>query len=122
MNRIIKFRGLSRSDNTWAFGYLMGYCFIGKVVHNSLGRGEISDLCEVWDNTVSQATGLTDKNGLKEVYEGDIIDTYGEIKGNIYESEEALKDPANFVIEGFGTSYWRTAEKEALGRGCKYTK
>ena len=32
-----------------------------------------------------ECTGLKDKNGLTEIYEGDIIDIKGNMKGNIYE-------------------------------------
>ena len=64
-------------------------------------------------------TGLRDKNGLQEVYEGDIIDSNGNIKGNIYEMD---KGEADFVIEGLGTSAWSETEKGGLERGLKYAQ
>lgn len=61
-----------------------------------------------------QYTGLKDKNGLKDVYESDIIDEYGNIKGNIYEMD---KGEADLVIEDFGGRNWCDTYKEAMARG-----
>lgn len=71
------------------------------------------------DYAVMQFTGLTDKNGLQEVYEGDIIDEYGNIKGNTYEMDAGKTD---FIIQGFGDKNWGATYKEAVGRGCKDTQ
>lgn len=59
--------------------------------------------------------GLKDKNGLQEVYEGDIIDTYGNIKGNIYQMDKGETD---LVIQEFGGKDWCSTYKEAMARGC----
>lgn len=66
-----------------------------------------------------QDTGLHDKNGLQDVYEGDIIDTEGNITGNIYENDKRETD---LVVQGLGTSDWETTNKKAMGRGCKYSE
>lgn len=68
--------------------------------------------------TLMQFTGLHNKNGLQEVYEGDIIDEYGNIKGNAYEMDKGEND---LLIQGFGTSAWSETEKKGLERGLKYS-
>ena len=75
------------------------------------------------DVVLMQFTGLHDKSSqLKEIYEGDIIDGNGNLKGNIYESPQIYKEGTDCLIEGMGTEKWRSTESIAVGRGCQYTQ
>ena len=114
--RQIKFRARNIAANVWQTDFsaigMNGEKLI-KLINN--------DFCESKDVALEfqQFTGLHDKNGLQEVYEGDIIDEYGNIKGNIYEMDKGETD---LVIEGLGTSAWSKTEKAGLELGLKYAK
>ena len=71
---------------------------------------------------IMQFTGLLDKNDLTEVYEGDIIDANGKVKGNIHESPQVYEEGVDICIEKMGTEAWRGSESIAMGRGCKYSQ
>lgn len=79
---------------------------------------------EKTDWILMQFTGLHDKNGRGQVelFEGDVIGEFGEIKGNVHEIKEADKRETDLIIPRLGTKAWETAYKEALGRGYDYSE
>lgn len=110
MNREIKFRGKRTDIDDWAYGDLLqnndGSVGIRTNLHtwgdNNDDVDAFGDYLKVNPDSISQFTGLQDKNG-KEIYEGDII-TYSKetINGGIFPEKGFVKyrsDHAMFVLQ-----------------------
>jgi len=83
----------------------------------NIGWHRFGSYVRKWPEQVTQYIGLKDKNGLQEVYEGDIIDATGNIITNIHEKTHTEK--SDFIIQGFGTKDWIATYQGAVARGCK---
>ena len=113
--REIKFRGKHFATKKWVYG---GYS-INKFGNDIIIEFKKEIFHVVNPKTVGQFTGLKDKNGLTEIYEGDIIDIKGNMKGNIYEIKQKETD---LLIQDFGGKTWCSTYKKAMDRGCRHTK
>ena len=80
MNREMLFRGKQVDNGEWTEGYLF------KIWNRTFllwgMTGDVPNMVEVIPETVSQFTGLTDKNG-KKIFEGDIVESPNGTQGFI---------------------------------------
>ena len=74
--REILFRGKRTDNGTWTCGYL--FCIWERAYLCWGTTNGVPNMEEIIPETVSQFTGLTDKNGRK-IFEGDIVERGGRI-------------------------------------------
>lgn len=112
--REIKFRGRTLQGN-WVYGLLSRTDEHGWTISNKAGK---PFAYKIRPETIGQYTGLKDKNGDKEVYEYDIIDSDGNVIGNQHETPTLLEEKTNILVQGFGTKDWFATYTQAVERGC----
>jgi hypothetical protein len=127
--REIKFRAWDKVSKKFLHPWPNGFHILGETTCFDLIGMQLKErspekttLEMLNDVVLMQFTGLLDKNGLTCIYEGDILDENGLVKGNVYESPQIYINGIDHIITKMGTESWRGSESVAMGRGCKYAE
>ena len=100
LDREIKFRGKAEYYNDWLYGNLVQTREKGAYIF-PLDAPDSVDRYSVLENTVSQYTGVKDKNG-NEVYEGDILLTFT----RVYTHKDIEKGIVYKIVWSHRSSAW----------------
>jgi len=105
---------------------MTGLCFDAEILVHVRGIETLNEppIMQFYgtETELMQWTGLQDKSSLYEIYEGDIIDEYGNLAGNIYEDSGLYAQETYWAVTPICCQTWPDTYAELIKRGCHYAK